>query len=190
VSALAYKVLTAKGYAHHGGHGKWALPNGQPGAWKSVRGELIPCERGLHLCRKTDLIHWLGPAIFLAEYEGEPLAAGDKIVVRKARLVKRLDAWNERTARLFAADCAEHALRQLRKSGIELAREPFATTIRVARAFARGEASEEERSAAWSAARSAESAARSAESAAWSAESAAWSWQTKRLFEYLDGKRG
>ena len=76
----------------------------------AIEGEIVPCENGYHLCRRRDLVTWLGPAIYLAEYSGEVVEVDDKIVVRRARLVRKLDTWNDRTARQFACDCAERVL--------------------------------------------------------------------------------
>src|SRR3990170_3951984 len=106
-----YKVLGTRQSAFHGGDGRWTK-----GRWRSVKGELVPCESGLHLCRLKDLRDWLGPQIWIAEYEGERLDSGNKVVVRRARIVERTP-WNDRTARLFACDCAERALRRARRLG-------------------------------------------------------------------------
>ena len=190
-----YKVLREDGAPFHGGTGSWPLPNGKPGEWREVKGDLEPCANGLHLCRKSDLVTWLGPAIFLAEHDGEKIIHTDKVVVRKARLLGRLDTWNDTTARLFAADCAERALKRERKAGREPDPRSWAA-VTAAREFARGEISAAARAAAWAAAWAAAGAA--ARAAAWdaawaAARAAAWAaekkWQTKRLFEYLDGKR-
>jgi hypothetical protein len=197
------KVLSAKGNPHHGGHGSWPLPkNGKPGKWLKVEGELVPCQNGLHLCTPEQLLSWLGPTLWIAEAGKEREVQTDKIVVRRARLLRQVTTWDEKSARLFAADCAEWALKQERKAGREPDKRSW-NCVRIVRDYARGKAGEEERSAAGSAARSAaESAARSAaRSAAWSAawsaarsawsaaDSAAWStaqdWQTKRLLRYL-----
>ena len=167
-----YKVLHADGRAFHGGSGSWPLPKGKPGRWLTVKGELVPCGNGLHLCRRQDLVRWLGPAIFEAEYDGELVDGGDKIVVRKARLLRRIDTWNETTARLFAADCAESVVHLIPESD----RGPFTEAIRVARLFARGEYDDKARDAAWAAAGAA-------------AEDAAWPAQTDLLFDYLEGRR-
>lgn len=75
-----------------------------------IGGPLEGCWNGYHLCREQDLVFWLGRTIYLAQYRGEVLECADKIVVREARLLRRLTTWNARTARLFAADCAEHVL--------------------------------------------------------------------------------
>jgi len=123
--------------------------------------------------------------------EAERLVCKDKIVVSQARIVARVTTWTERTARLFAADCAEHALKAEQGVG----REPDARSwaaVQAARDYAEGRLSDKARiaarSAAWSAACAAESAARiaarsAARNAAWSAaENGERAWQTDRLF--------
>lgn len=126
----------------------------------------------------------LRTAIFVAEYDGEPVVAKDKIVVRRARLVSRVETWNDRTARLFAADCADRALRRAAKRGLTVDGRSKAA-VKAARDFANGKISAEELAAAWAAARAA--ARDAARDAAWDAER---NWQIKRLHEYIDGKRG
>lgn len=172
-----YKVTDVDGSAYHGGVGKWPLPEGgEPGAWLEVKGKIIPCRRGLHLCYAEGLVGVLGPVIFEAEYEGELIAVAHddgldrgKVVVRKARLLRRVETWNERTARLFAADCAERALTIFEREHPNDDRPRKA--IEAARAYARGEIDDAARAtaeaAAWDAARAAawaaaESAARAA----------------------------
>ena len=171
VTERLFKVLAIGGEAHYGGTGKWNLPAGKrPGKWMTPIENPVPCVRGYHLCRETDLIHWLGPVIYEAEARGIIVEDDKKIVAAEARLIRRVTTWNETTARLFAADCAETVLDLFEKRDDSPAPR---RAIEAARKFARGEISPEVLSAAWLAA---ESAARSA------AESAA----TVRLFEYLD----
>ncbi len=64
-----YKILGHDGSACMGS-GYWHLPKGKrPGKWMTpIEGELVPCQNGYHLCREADLLDWLGPAIFEAEY--------------------------------------------------------------------------------------------------------------------------
>ena len=193
-----YKVTSADGSACHGGTGCWPLPHaGKPGNWRKVEGRLVRCKNGLHLLRRKDVIERCnGEAIWLVEARPgtDTLRFDDEIVVREARLVERL-AWNERIVRHFACDCAEWALKGERKAG----REPDTRSwdaIRVARLYADGMADVAEltaaKSAAWSAVESAAGSA--AWSAAWSAaesaaRSAARAWQTRRLMDYLHGRR-
>ena len=109
-----YKVLSEDGKPHNGGNGMWPLPNGKPGTWLAVKGEIVPCMNGLHLCRAKHLVGWLGPTIWLAEIHPSCKVheERDKLVVRRARLIRQLETWNPQTQRLFAADCAERALKK------------------------------------------------------------------------------
>ncbi len=161
-----YKVTAENGASHHGGKGIWT-----PGEWRTVEGTLDPCRNGIHYCRPDQLVQWLGPTIWLFE-DGSPdetVDAGDKMVTRKGRIVERVEAWNDVTARLFAADVAEVALQYIPESH----RDPFVAAINAARGFARGEIGAKERAAAGDAAGAAARAAAGA--AAWDAAwAAAW----------------
>ena len=152
-----WKVLDNDNRSCHGGDATW-----MPGEWMpAIEGELIPCENGYHLCRRQDLLLWLGKVIWEAEVDGDVVEADDKIVARSARIMRRLDAWNERTARLFAADCAEHVLHLFERGVPNDARPRRA--IEVARHYANDEATDAARDAAWAAAWDA------ARAAAWAA---------------------
>ena len=162
-----FKVLGEKQNSCHGGDGRWAKNR-----WRTAEGGLKPCRNGIHYCRQDQLVRWLGPQIWLFE-DGTPdetLDAGDKMVTRKGRVVRQLDSWNEMTARLFAADCAEAVLHLIPESR----REPFTACVVAARGFACGEISDEERAAAEAAAEAAARAA--AEAAGWDA---AWPATTR-----------
>ena len=188
-----YKVLNEDGSSFHGGSGKWFLPQGdEPGEWMPRIADLVPCKRGYHVLKPEMLIHWLGPAIFEVEVRGAEVWEGDKGAVEQARLIRRLERWNDQTARLFACDCAESVVHLVKD-------ERSVNAIRVARRFAFGLASKEELAAAWdtawdtarAAARAAAGAAArdTARAAAWAAaRDTAGAAQTKRLFEYLEGK--
>jgi hypothetical protein len=195
-----YKVTAADGSSYHGGTGRWVK-----GRWRSVTGEIVPCENGLHLCRADHLPDWLGPVIWEAEADSEVIDAGNKVVARRARVIRRLDTWNERTARLFAADCAERVLPIYEKAHPGDDRPRMA--IETARRYARGEATRGELvaaraaalAAAWDAARAAarDAALAAALATAWDAARAAalaaaraaeHKWQTARLMAYLNGE--
>ncbi len=64
-----YKILNHDGSARLGSV-SWHLPKGKrPGKWMTpIEGNLIPCVKGYHVCRETNLLDWLGPAIFEVEY--------------------------------------------------------------------------------------------------------------------------
>ena len=188
-----YKVLDENNCSMHGGSAVWT-----PGVWMpAVTGPLVPCQNGYHLCRAGDLLNWLGPAIWRAEYQGERIDCDPpetpphetKVVVRQAQVVERLATWNERTARLFACDCAERVLPLFERQYPDDPRPRQA--IDTARRFAKGQASKDERFAAWAAASAAawnaawdaardaareaagDAASAAASAAAWDAASAA-----------------
>ena len=106
-----FKVLDEKGKSFHGGKGQWHLPqNGQPGQWMdSIQGKLIACQNGYHVCKREQLLGWLGPSIYTIEIDGEIIEEADKCIVRRARLLHKLN-WNMQQMILFAADCVEHVL--------------------------------------------------------------------------------
>jgi hypothetical protein len=161
-----YKVLNEHGAPNNGGKGTWPLPTAEgPGHWIEVTGPLVPCRTGLHLCDgELQLLGWLGPRIFVAERIDD-----DKIVGRRARLLHET-GWNERSARLFAADCAERVLPifERERPGDDRPRK----AVEAARAFARGEIDTQTLAAARDAARAA-------------ARAAAWAAHAERLRYYL-----
>ena len=169
MSGKFYKALNTDGTPCNGGAGPaWFLPTGnRPGKWMPpIKGELVACENGYHLCRLKDMPRWLGPAIYEAEYRGDSIKGGGKVVVRQARLISRT-AWDETGAQLFAADCAEHVLHLFEKNcpGDDRPRK----AIEAARVFARGKMPQE----VLAAARTAAEAAGAAAWAAWAAARAA-----------------
>jgi len=163
------------------------------------------------------LVYWLGAHIWIAETDGPVVVASDKVVAASARLLYEVTTWDEQSARLFAADCAEQVLPLFEAAhpGDDRPRR----CIEVARRFARGEASQQELDAAWDAAWAAAGVAAQATAqyaawavaravawdAAWAAAGAAarhaaaldavWAtarddtreWQTERLMQYLVG---
>lgn len=204
-----YKVLGKNGKACHGGSGSWHLPkNGKPGKWMPKIENIEPCVRGYHLCEAVDLLEWLNEEIYEAEGRGKSIRHDNKTVFEQARLIRKINAWNEKTARLFACECAERVLPIFERERpdddrprkvIEAARK-YADgliskeEIDAARAAARGAAWDAAGAAAWAAARgAARDAARDAAwAAAWAAARAAAraaekKWQTERLMKVLRG---
>ena len=171
-----YKVLNLDGTPCHGGVGAWSLPtkradgSWEPGAWREAEGDLVLCENGLHGCDgERQLVQWLGPLVCELEYDGEVVRDDDKVIGRRARLLRIVEAWNERTARRFACDCAERVLPIFERARPGDNRPRAA--IETARRFANGAAAREELSAAWA--------------AAWAAEC---DWQAERLRQYFTGE--
>ncbi len=166
-----YKFLKEDGLSTHADH-PWPLPTAtEPGAWVEVEGELIACRNGLHSCTEKNLVRWMAPHLYRLEYDGEVIDDDEKSFGRRARLVERIDAWNDRTARLFAVDCAEHVAR-FWVAPEDCTWKP-SDTLDVVRRYSEGKATEDELAAAGAAARAA--AENAAGYAAWNAAGyAAW----------------
>ena len=141
-----YKITGPKGEAIHGGTGRWPLP--ETGKWRSVRGKLVACQRGLHVVTAEQLPPWaaLDAVVWEVETAGDVIDAGDKHVARKARLVRKVGTLDRRTLVTFAADCAERVLPIFEKKYPEDDRPRKA--IEMLRRWLAGEASESELRAA------------------------------------------
>jgi hypothetical protein len=173
----------------------WRVASGNEPAWiigerREIDGDIRLCHRGYHYGRDitSALAYAPGAVCCRVEVEDGEVDSDGKGVSRWRRLVAGGDVTRE--LRLFAVECAERALTREREQG----REPHADSWRaceVTRRYAMGEATDDEisaarsaaESAAWSAAESvAESAARSA------AESAERKWQAARLTEMIEAR--
>jgi hypothetical protein len=89
---------------------RWPAPQaGTAGAWVQAAGPLELCVNGSHVCRPGDLAHWLHDELWEIETDGEQLEGIDCLVVRRARLARRIDAWHAGGAAAFAEACAQHA---------------------------------------------------------------------------------
>src|SRR3990167_5437416 len=157
-----YKILGDKGAVFHGGKGRWQLPHGKrPGKWMpAVTGEITLCSNGYHLIPAECLISWLGPTIYEAEGRGDQQGDTTKTAFREARVLKRLEHWNGRNTRLFAADCAARALNRWREryqaKRLKQDVDPRShAAVVAARDFAHGHISAAAGDAAWAAARGA-----------------------------------
>ena len=197
-----YKIVGRKGEALHGGSGKWHLPQrGKPGRWMPpVDGKVCACLNGYHLVTAAGILKWLprNGAALLCEAEGSGNSSKDstKTAFRRARILKVVGLLNDRSMRLFAADCAEHVLPLFEKERPDDDRPRKA--IQAARDFANGKIGAAARAAAWAAAWDAAGAAAwdaaraaardAAGAAAWDAAgAAAWDaerkWQARRLLK-------
>jgi immunity protein 5 of polymorphic toxin system len=165
-----YKVLATDGVSpYHGGSGKWSVPNGKKaGKWMPAIKDVALCSRGYHVVTLEQLPNWIGPTLYEVEIRGEVIAGDDKSVAEQARLIRKVDTWNDKTLRLFAADCAEHVLELYEKSYPDDKRPRNA--IQAARDFANGLI---DKDAANAAANAAYAAANAAAYAAYAAANAA-----------------
>lgn len=80
-----------------------------PGAWVEASGPLVACRVGVHVCRADELAHWIHDELWALEVGGDELAGVDCLVVRRARLIRRIDAWSDGGHQRFAQACIERA---------------------------------------------------------------------------------
>ena len=175
--------------------------DGEPGPWLPAVKTLDMCASGWHCADEDRIIQWLQANIYEVEIRGKVLEDDDheKVCAQEMRLLRKCEGWNERTARLFACDCAERVLPIFEKEYPDNKRPRNA--IEVARKFANGDATQEElaaaRAAAWAAGGAAGgaaawTAARAAAGAAagYAARDAAGAaeqkWQNEKLMESLN----
>jgi hypothetical protein len=157
-----------------------------------VEGPLVMCENGYHFCTEEHLIHWLNCFICPITVEGEWIEYEMKRVARQIHIHPPLKQWNSKTTRYFACDCAERVLKYFEADYPNDKRPQVA--IEMARQFANGEVTDQQRATASDAARDAASgganaAASAAQAAGATAWNAAWDaetkWQSQRLMEII-----
>ena len=160
-----YKVLAADGVSpRHGGSGKWFVPKGERvGKWMPAIRDISPCSRGYHFVTLEQLPRWIGPTLYEVEVRGQIIHESDKSVAEQARLVRRIETWNDKTLRLYAADCAERVVSLYEKDYPTDTRPRKA--IQAARDFANGKITAEELNAAYAAAYAAYAAYAAADAA-------------------------
>jgi hypothetical protein len=103
---IAYKFLRPNGTSPFTRF-RWALPDGGPGPWMDT--EVEPCRSGIHACRTADLPLWLGRVLYEVELGGEILAEPTKLVASRARLLRRVDAWDDELRDAYTRMCAGRA---------------------------------------------------------------------------------
>ena len=83
----------------------------EPQSWlESDRVEL--CVSGVHACRIRDLPYWLRTELWEVELDGDVVEGERVVAARRGRLVRRVYAWIDGSARAFGASCAEEARRR------------------------------------------------------------------------------
>ena len=103
---IAYKFLRPGGTSPFTGFA-WPLPDGAPGAW--IEAPVEPCRSGIHACRRGDLPLWLGRELYEVELDGDIVEEPTKLVASRARLIRRIDAWEDRRRDEYTRMCADRA---------------------------------------------------------------------------------
>ena len=67
------------------------------GGWNELPDStpLVQCRSGFHVCRPDDVAHWCGTELYEVEITGETLAADDKMLCRRWRVIRTLK-WDRR----------------------------------------------------------------------------------------------
>jgi hypothetical protein len=103
---IAYKFLNADATSPFTRF-RWSLPGDGPGPW--IETAVEPCRSGVHACRRDDLPLWLGRVLYEVELDGEIVAEPTKLVASRARLLRRIDAWDDRLRDVYTRMCADRA---------------------------------------------------------------------------------
>jgi len=80
-----------------------------PGDGEWVEAPVVPCRSGIHACRVGDLPLWLGRELYEVELGGEIVEERTKVVASRARLVRRVAAWDDVLRAAYTRDCADRA---------------------------------------------------------------------------------
>ena len=111
----AWKFLRAGSVGRLSGF-SWPLPSGsRPGRWVGVAGPLRPAAHGVHACRGAHLAAWIDDELWEIELGGRVLEVEDVLVARRARLLRRVSAWDAPAARELARACLERARRMFER---------------------------------------------------------------------------
>ncbi len=104
----AYKVLR-DGRSEFTGW-RWSLPTAnQPGEWVHAAGPIALCINGIHASTPEQLPHWLGTELWEIELGGDIVEDEAAVVASQARLLRRVDAWDQDMRRRFAEMCLQRA---------------------------------------------------------------------------------
>jgi hypothetical protein len=103
---IAYKFLRADGTSLFTSY-RWPLPNGGPGQW--VEAPVEPCRSGIHACRTAALPFWVARALYEIELDGEVVEQRTKLVARRGRLLRRIEAWDDALRDAYTRMCADRA---------------------------------------------------------------------------------
>jgi hypothetical protein len=113
---IAYKFLRHDGTSVFTGF-RWPLPNGGPGPW--VEAGVDPCRSGIHGCRRADLPLWAGRTLYEVELDGEIVEEAMKVVARRGRLLRRIEAWDDAFRDEYTRMCADRAHELARGASLE-----------------------------------------------------------------------
>ena len=95
----------------------------EPGTWLEADAEVERCVSGIHASHAEGLLGWIDDELWTCELDGIVEDDGQELVAERGRLLERVAAWSETSARDFARACAargrEHVVEALRAEGYD-----------------------------------------------------------------------
>jgi hypothetical protein len=119
---IAYKFLRSDGTS------VFTSFHWEVGRWVEARVE--PCRSGIHACRPGDLPYWVGRALYEVELDGEITEEATKVIAPRARLVRRIDAWDDALCDAYTRMCADRAHELARGAGLDAWDEVIEPSVR------------------------------------------------------------
>jgi hypothetical protein len=125
----------------------------QPGAWLESRDEPQLCRSGIHALRPEALPFWLAEELWRVELDDARSGPRGMVLARRGRLLERVGAWNDGTARAFAESCLrslpddleDGVARERRRNAVQAARDVGANATAAAVAYITAKAAEAHR---------------------------------------------
>jgi len=77
-----------------------------PGEWVAAEPGVVVCERGVHACRAEALPYWIDRELWGIELDGEIAESAYKVAAERARLLDRLETWDEAARVELGRACA------------------------------------------------------------------------------------
>lgn len=85
----------------------WPAPGADgPGRWVDAAGGVALCRTAVHGCRVEHLPWWIHQELWEAEFAEPTEVRGHKLLGPRARLVRRIERWDDEAARAFSRACA------------------------------------------------------------------------------------
>jgi hypothetical protein len=80
----------------------------EPGEWIEGDAPVALCRSGVHAIQPEALPVWIAEELWRVELEDAETVAPGIVAASRGRLVERIEAWNDDSAREFAGACAAH----------------------------------------------------------------------------------
>jgi len=105
-----------------------------PGEWLDAGAPPVLCQCGIHAMQPVALPMWMTEELWRVELTDEQELDGGIVLSRRGRLVERVAAWNDDTARAYAEAC----IGRLPTGGSDIVRTRAADTVAAAASVVAG----------------------------------------------------